>query len=402
MATLPTGWDREIKLDPPEIQLQNAIADSPVMAKKAVCVVLDGKIHRFAVAGDKNTEKAGWYIGFGDNIPAGMFGSWRGGFESKWRADIGRELTAEEAAEFERRISEMSAIKESERRKYYEQIASAVENILKNVTPASPEHPYLQRKQIGAHGVYQTGDGRLMVPIVLNGKVASAQYIDADGNKQFHGGGEVKGGYFAMGPLPPQEGPVYVAEGYATAASIYEATGATAVMALNAGNMPPVAKWLRETLGPVREIVVVGDNDESGTGQAAANEAAHLSGARMILPPEIGDVNDYVIAGGDLKALLTGKSAWLTSADDFCAKPAPIRWLVKKWIQANGLAMIFGDSGAGKTFVVLDWVLRMAAGMESWGACASVRAASYIWPERGITGSRRASPAGRSIITSSI
>lgn len=366
MATLPTGWDREIKLDQPEIQLQNAIADSPVMAKKAVCVVLDGKIHRFAVAGDKNTEKAGWYIGFGDNIPAGMFGSWRGSFESKWRADIERELTAEEAAEFERRISEMSAIKEGERRKYYEQIASAVENILKNVTPASPEHPYLQRKQVGAHGVYQTGDGRLMVPIVLNGKVASAQYIDADGNKQFHGGGEVKGGYFAMGPLPPQEGPVYVAEGYATAASIYEATGATAVMALNAGNMPPVAKWLRETLGPVREIVVVGDNDESGTGQAAAKEAAMLIGARVIIPPEIGDVNDYVAAGGDLRALLTGKSAWLTSADDFCAKPAPIRWLVKKWIQANGLAMIFGDSGAGKTFVVLDWVLRIAAGMESW------------------------------------
>lgn len=366
MATLPTGWDREIKLDPPEIQLQDAIASSLIAPKRPVHVILDGKIHRFAVAGDKNTEKAGWYIGFGDNIPAGMFGSWRGSFESKWRADIERELTAEEAAEFERRISEMSAIKESERRKYYEQIASAVENILKNVTPASPEHPYLQRKQVGAHGVYQTGDGRLMVPIVLDGKVASAQYINADGEKQFHGGGEIKGGYFPLGPLPPQNGPIYIAEGYATAASIYEATGATVVMALNAGNMPPVSKWLREKLGPAQEIVVVGDNDESGTGQAAAKEAATLIGARVIIPPEIGDVNDYVAAGGDLRALLTGKSAWLTSADDFCAKPAPIRWLVKKWIQANGLAMIFGDSGAGKTFVVLDWALRMAAGMESW------------------------------------
>ena len=366
MATLPTGWDREIKPDTPETQLQNAIANSAIAPKRPVRVTLDGKIHRFAVIGDKNTEKAGWYIGFGDNIPAGMFGSWRGSVESKWLADVGRELTAEEIAACERRMSEAAAIRDEERRKYREQIANAVMNILQTVTPAEPGHSYLQRKQVGVYGIYQTGDGRLMIPIILDGRIASAQYIAADGQKQFHGGGEVKGGYFALGPLPPQEGPIYVAEGYATAASIYEATGATAVMALNAGNLPPVAKWLREKLGPVQEIVIVGDNDESGTGQAAANESATLIGARVIIPPEIGDVNDYVTAGGDLKALLTGKSTWLTAADDFCAKPAPIRWLIKKWIQAGGLAMVYGDSGTGKTFVVLDWVLRMAAGIDTW------------------------------------
>ena len=367
MATLPTGWDREIKPEAPEIQLQDAIANSPIAPKRTVRIILDGKIHRFAVEGDKGGEKAGWYIGFGDNIPAGMFGSWHGGgFETKWRGDIGRALSAEEVTAYETRIAAIAALRDEERRKYREQITSAVENILQTVTPAVPEHPYLTRKQVGVHGIYQTGDGRLMIPIVLDGKVASAQYIGADGDKQFHGGGEVKGGYYPLGPLPPQEGPLYIAEGYATAASIHEATGNTVVIALNAGNLPPVAKWLREKLGPVQEIVIVGDNDESGTGQAAANEAATIIGARVILPPEIGDVNDYVTAGGDLKALLTGKSAWLTQADDFCAKPAPIRWLIKKWIQAGGLAMVYGGSGTGKTFVVLDWVLRMAAGVETW------------------------------------
>ena len=367
MATLPTGWDREIKPEAPEIQLQDAIANSPIAPKRTVRIILDGKIHRFAVEGDKGGEKAGWYIGFGDNIPAGMFGSWHGGgFEAKWRGDIGRALSAEEVTAYETRIAAIAALRDEERRKYREQIASAVENILQTVTPAVPEHPYLTRKQVGVHGIYQTGDGRLMVPIVLDGKIASAQYINAEGEKQFHGGGEVRGGYFVIGPLPPQSGPLYVAEGYATAASIYEATGATVVMALNAGNITPVARWLRDKFSPVQEIVIVGDNDESGTGQKAAREASTLIGARVILPPEVGDVNDYVNAGGDLKELLTGRTAWLTAADDFCSKPAPIRWLIKKWIQADGLAMVFGDSGAGKTFVVLDWVLRMAAGMESW------------------------------------
>lgn len=365
MAQLPANWDREIRLDPPEVQLQNVISDSPIMPKSPAQIILDGKIHRFAVAGDKHNEKAGWYIGFGDNIPAGIYGSWRGGFELKWRADIGRELLAEEIAETERRIAAISAIREAEKQKHYAQIANAVSNILQSVTPANPEHKYLQSKNVGAHGIYQTGDERLMIPIFLDGKIASAQYITPENEKQFHGGGEIKGGYFAIGPLPP-EGTLYVAEGYATAASIYEATGSTVVMALNAGNMPPVARWLREKLGAAQEIIIVADNDESGTGQAAATEAANLIGARVIIPPEVGDANDYVNEGGDLSALLTGKSAWLTAADDFCAKPAPIRWLIKKWIQAGGLAMVYGDSGTGKTFVVLDWVLRMASGIDTW------------------------------------
>lgn len=366
MAQLPAGWDREINPDAPEEQLEAAIAASGLNPIRGLNIVLDGRIHRFAVEGDKNTEKAGWYIGFGDNIPAGMFGSWRGSVESKWLADVGRELTAEEIAVCERRMAEAAAIRDEERRKYREQIANAIMNILQTVTPAEPGHSYLQRKQVGVYGIYQTGDGRLMIPIILDGRIASAQYIAADGQKQFHGGGEVKGGYFALGPLPPQEGPIYVAEGYATAASIYEATGATAVMALNAGNLPPVAKWLREKLGPAQEIVIVGDNDESGTGQKAAEEAAHACGGHAVIPPEVGDANDYVNAGGDLKALLKGSSSWLTAADDFCAKPAPLAWLVKKWIQRGGLAMVFGDSGCGKTFVVLDWVLRIASDVDDW------------------------------------
>lgn len=365
MATLPTGWDREIKPDTPETQLQNAIANSAIAPKRPVRCILDGKIHRFAIAGDKNTEKAGWYVAFGDNIPAGIFGSWRGSMEEKWRGDTGRIYTPEETAAYEARLVELQAIRDAERRKRYEQIASAVQNIIANAQHASPENAYLARKRVGVYSIYQTGDGRLIVPVIKDGTVVSAQYIEADGSKQYHGGGEVKGGYFPIGPLPPQ-GPLYIAEGYATAASIYEATGCTTIAALSAGNIMPVAQWLREKLGAVQDITIVGDNDDTNTGQKAAKEAGAAIGARVIIPPDLGDANDYVNAGGDLKLLLTGRAQWLTQADEFCAKPSPVRWLVKKWIQSDGLAMVFGDSGAGKTFVVLDWVLRMAAGIENW------------------------------------
>ena len=61
--------------------------------------------------------------------------------------------------------------------------------------------------------------------------------------------------------------------------------------------------------------------------------------------------------------------AWLIPADDFASKPAPISWLVKGWWQADALIMVHGPSGGGKTFAVLDWALRMAAGSEDWNGC---------------------------------
>jgi phage/plasmid primase-like uncharacterized protein len=44
----------------------------------------DGKIHRFR-SGTKGSpghgDKPGWYLVFGDGIPAGRFGCWRAGME---------------------------------------------------------------------------------------------------------------------------------------------------------------------------------------------------------------------------------------------------------------------------------------------------------------------------------
>ena len=59
---------------------------------------------------------------------------------------------------------------------------------------------------------------------------------------------------------------------------------------------------------------------------------------------------------------------WLVPADDYCAQPSPISWLVKRWVQDQALVMVHGPSGGGKTFVVLDWCLRIASGTPEWAA----------------------------------
>jgi len=40
--------------------------------------------------------------------------------------------------------------------------------------------------------------------------------------------------------------------------------------------------------------------------------------------------------------------------------------MVKGWLQEQALIMVHGPSGGGKTFVVLDWCLRMASGTLDW------------------------------------
>jgi len=57
---------------------------------------------------------------------------------------------------------------------------------------------------------------------------------------------------------------------------------------------------------------------------------------------------------------------WLTRAKEFSAEPAPIRWLIKNWLQRNALIMVHGPSGSGKTFVVLDWMLHVASDKDEW------------------------------------
>ena len=52
-------------------------------------VEADGKLHRFAT-NDKRRDNAGWYVFYGDGLPAGAFGDWCTGSSEFWRADIGR------------------------------------------------------------------------------------------------------------------------------------------------------------------------------------------------------------------------------------------------------------------------------------------------------------------------
>lgn len=353
-------------LDVPQSRPEDQLRDSIISANLTPPdeIIMDGQIHRFRST-PKSKDKSGWYVVYADGTPMGRFGCWRSGVEGSFKADIGRKYTAAEEMSFIKRMAEAKAARDAELQRQRELTANTVEMIWSECTAAHPEHPYLKRKCIDVHGARVTGDGRLVVPLYdEDGDISSLQYISADGKKLYHSGGATGSRYWMLGEIDKT---LYIAEGFATAATIREATGKPVVVAYSASNLVPVTEIMRRKYGVTQDIVIVADNDASGVGLRYAEQASAKYGARLVMPPELGDANDYVQAGNDLLTLLEPpQDDWLISADEFSQKPSPITWLVKSWIQAQALIMVHGQSGGGKTFAMLDWCLRVASNASDW------------------------------------
>lgn len=347
----------------PEEQMRDAMLSQELAPPE---LILDGHIHRFSVGTSKD---AGWYVGFVDSYGAGgAFGNWRTGESTRWSNVRVEELNLEQRVAHDRHMAELWHLRDEERKKQQSLAADTVQSIWSRAGLASPDHPYLKRKMVKSHGLRITGDGRLMVPIYhKSGELVNLQYISDDGTKRFHKSAEIKGCFYTIGDVASSD-MLYIAEGYATASTVHEATGKAVVVAFNAGNMLAATESIRIE-APDVPITVIADNDENGTGLKAAQQVSASFGAKIIMPPDIGsDINDFAVQGGDVHMLLTPskEEQWLIWADEFCAQPKPIRWLVKHWIQEDAMIMVHGPSGCGKTFLVLDWCLHIASSLPTW------------------------------------
>lgn len=350
----------EKKTEPLIEQLRQAFYDAGLEPPTGP-IQTDGQIHRFST-GDKPGDDAGWYLIYGDNIPAGVIGNWRTGETHNFRAHVDRRLSLAEEAAIQADIARARKRREEATRIKHEQAAATVAEIWDAAQLASPEHPYLSQKQVQTHGARIASDGRLILPLYNeSGALSSLQYIDATGRKQYHPGGAVGSCYYMMGDTSGSE-TIYIAEGFATAATICETMHAPTVAAYSANNLPGVTAIMRAK-NPLSEIVIVADNDASKTGENYATQAAAKHGARVVLIPAEGqDANDFALAGGDLVSLLkpSAERTFFTSDTELLKDPEPIKWIIKKWLPERSTCIIHGASGLGKTFTVLDMILSIA------------------------------------------
>jgi putative DNA primase/helicase len=250
-------------------------------------IVADGEIHRFHVIGDKPGSTNGWYLLHLDGIAAGAAGSWKTGERFTWHAAGNDALLSEsERAAMEARIEAARLQREQERQQKHEAAATDAAGIWEQAKPAASDHPYLTAKGVRPHGTRQHGAALLIPGFNASGDLQTLQSIDGTGSKKFYPGGKAAGAYCLIGE--PQAGQaLYIAEGYATGATIHETTGGAAVaIAFNAGNLKAVAEALAE-LHPEARIVIACDNDaatEGNPGLSKGIEAARAIGAAYCLP----------------------------------------------------------------------------------------------------------------------
>jgi putative DNA primase/helicase len=243
----------------------------------------------------------------------------------------------------------------------------------------------LTAKRVGAHGDLRLASGgALFIPLRdAEGALWSRQTIDAQGEKLFLLGGRVKGCYFPLSDRA--DGPLLIAEGYATAASCLEATGWAAWMALNTGNLEPVAQAARQRF-PDRIIVLAADNDRFklrpngqawNPGREAAQAAAKLIRA-LVCHPEFADEDTQSTDFNDLHRLAGAAEVRRQISEQI---PSPLSFLsydeiagldlsddpvlVGDHVLTQGsLAAILAPGGVGKSRLVQQLAAACVAGHE--------------------------------------
>jgi putative DNA primase/helicase len=340
-------------------------------------IIMDGKIHRFSSNG-KSGDDAGWYIGFGDGIPAGAYGDWRTGIKAVWRMDLDRNLTPEEDDAHKRRLEVLQQRQQEEKCIVRANAQKKARTILEQLPKAENTHPYLLKKQIDAWGIY-LHDNKLIVPLHdTSGELHSLQFINAEGDKTFLYGGQIKGCFHMIGK--PQA-VICIAEGYATAATIYKATGYAVAVAFNANNLEPVGQALKKKF-PTAQFLVCGDDDwltVNNPGETQARKAALAIGAGLLLPEfnadrpnKATDFNDMcALYGIEAVNLMIKKSVVKSTkilrgkldtirGDEL--KMQPIRWLWLHWLVSGKLQILAGPAGTGKTTIAISLAATLTNG----------------------------------------
>lgn len=243
----------------------------------------DGGLHRYRVEGDKSGTLNGWYV-LDLTAPAhAVFGSWKTGQTCTWQPDQHAPMSDAEREVLAHRREAARVARDAEQALVHASARGRAEKLWERSKPAFNSHPYLVRKAVSAFGIRDLR-GQLVIPLRdAEGVLHSLQFVGADGGKTFLTGGRKRGCYHAIGT--PQR-VLCICEGYATGATIYQATKHATAVAFDAGNLEPVARALRAKF-PGIALCICADNDHATLGNpglTAGRRAAAAVGASLAVP----------------------------------------------------------------------------------------------------------------------
>ncbi|MEQ1738398.1 MAG: toprim domain-containing protein [Methyloglobulus sp.] len=268
----------------------DALIDKGIVPARAI--IADGLLHRAPVEGDKAGTLNLAYVLHLDGTPTGWFHHFKTGVTGSWSASGKREPMT---AAMRKQLEYAREVRQQEQAKAHQDAAQKAYWIWGQSEPITDpsRHPYLARKCINPHSA-RLYKGALVIPIYDEAnQLVNLQFINADGTKRFLSGGRKKGCCSIIGETTET---ILVCEGWATGASLHEATGHYVIVAMDAGNLKPVGEIVRSQY-PTAKIIACADNDPVGIEKATV--AAFACNGLMIAPPTEGtDFNDFINSGG--------------------------------------------------------------------------------------------------------
>ena len=224
-----------------------------------------------------NNEKRGWYAVHempisGSTVLVGTYGIWQGDDNGLIKIELDDEYkpNKEQLAAIRKRVAEDKKRAEAERKRRAMAASKRAEKAW-HVGTAEGEVDYFDKKNVQVHGLRYSKGGSAMVPMLdTAGMVHGIQFIfDSEKhkdeiaklkrNKTYWPSGLSKKGHFHLIGGSPVD-LILITEGYATAASLYEATGIPVVVAFDANNLISVGETIRKHYNSVK-IIFCADDD---------------------------------------------------------------------------------------------------------------------------------------------
>lgn len=317
----------------------NQLRDAGLMIE-AGKLSFDARIQRWKVE-NEDRERRGWTrlrewtSKSGKTYIVGVFGVWHGNDDGQQKIELQKDtasqLTNEDKEAMRAAYKEQQKKLADIRKAEIKRAAGWAATVWNRCTPCD-SHEYLERKRILPHGLRMLPDnmgdtrleglddsnqfrlksaaGSLVIPMHdAKGAIQGLQFIYAKGHprrakierdKEFWPSGMAMGGTFGLiGPVK-RDGILLIAEGYATAASLFEATGYSIAYAFSANNLAKAGKQLVKEYKSLR-ILFCADDDYLTEGNpgctAAAQACAEIERSAWVKPTFPTDE-----AGNDVRA----------------------------------------------------------------------------------------------------
>lgn len=251
------------------------------------------RFYRFPGIDKDHKNKAGWCRLFESGL-GGVFGDFSSGICEIWQVKREQPFSPNEKLKFKRDVEE-SHIKRNLERKQIQLNAQKEANSIWLNAKELVTYAYLIKKQVNSHGLkLYIGDkvisgmpcnNTIMIPLYYDNEIVSLQFIADSGDKRFLFGGRKDGCYFKIGN-PQESDIVCIAEGYATAATIYEDTSYPVIVAFDSGNLLKVTERVKAQYSN-KTIIICADDDflnSNNPGLTKAKEAALKFGTKLAIP----------------------------------------------------------------------------------------------------------------------